>query len=118
MVPHAVLGFLVSRRRSKFIANFPEAIDLMVRGLRSVLPVTESIRTAGEEIVDPVGSELRRVTDSVRLGAKLEEALWDCPRPRDHQAHNLYPVGSVHLSDTGGTLAENTHQPPAVHLQP
>ena len=67
MLPHAVIGFLMRRRRNKFIAYFPEAIDLMVRGLRSGLPITESIRTAGEEILDPVGIELRRITDSVRL---------------------------------------------------
>ncbi|HEY9547871.1 MAG TPA: type II secretion system F family protein [Kiloniellaceae bacterium] len=106
MVPHAVLGFLVSRRRSKFIANFPEAIDLMVRGLRSGLPVTESIRTAGEEIVDPVGTELRRVTDSVRLGAKLEEALWDCSRRLDIQEFNFFTVALAIQSETGGNLAE------------
>src|SRR3546814_16143469 len=106
MVPHAVLGFLVSRRRSKFIANFPEAIDLMVRGLRSGLPVTESIRTAGEEIVDPVGTELRRVTDSVRPGAKLADALRACSRRLDIQAFNLFTVALAAQSETGGHPAD------------
>lgn len=106
MLPHLVVGFLVARRRSRFVANFPEAIDLMVRGLRSGLPITESIRTAGEEIVDPVGTELRRVTDAVRLGAKLEEALWDCSRRLNIQEFNFFTVALAIQSETGGNLAE------------
>lgn len=106
MLPHATVGFLVSRRRTKFIAYFPEAIDLMVRGLRSGLPITESIRTAGSEIADPVGIELRRITDSVRLGAKLEEALWECSRRLDIQEFNFFTVALAIQSETGGNLAE------------
>src|SRR3546814_737098 len=106
MLPHATLGFLVGRRRNRFIDRFPEAIDLMVRGLRSGLPITESIRAAGQEIVDPVGIELRRITDAVRLGAKLEEALWDCSRRLDIQEFNFFTVALAIQSETGGNLAE------------
>ena len=106
MLPHMVLAFLVSRRRNKFIDNFPEAIDLMVRGLRSGLPITESIRTAGQEIIDPVGLELRRVTDAVRLGAKLDEALWDCSKRLNIQEFNFFTVALSIQSETGGNLAE------------
>lgn len=106
MLPHAIVGFLVVRRRNKFIAHFPEAIDLMVRGLRSGLPISESIRTAGTEIVDPVGQELRHITDSVRLGEKLEEALWDCSRRLDIQEFNFFTVALNIQSETGGNLAE------------
>lgn len=106
MLPHLVLAFLVARRRNKFVANFPEAIDLMVRGLRSGLPITESIRSAGDEIIDPVGIELRRVTDSVRLGAKLEEALWECSRRLNIQEFNFFTVALAIQAETGGNLAE------------
>ncbi len=106
LLPHAVVGFLVSRRRNKFIANFPEAIDLMVRGLRSGLPITESIRTAGAEIVAPVGTELQNVTDSVRLGAKLEEALWETSRRLVIQEFNFFTIALAIQSETGGNLAE------------
>ncbi|MEQ8357708.1 MAG: type II secretion system F family protein [Kiloniellaceae bacterium] len=106
MLPHAVIGFLMRRRRNKFIAYFPEAIDLMVRGLRSGLPITESIRTAGEEILDPVGIELRRITDSVRLGSKLDEALWDCSRRLGIQEFKFFTVALSIQSETGGNLAE------------
>jgi len=106
MYPHMVVGFLVARRRNKFIAHFPEAIDLMVRGLRSGLPITESMRTAGDEIVAPVGTELRRITDSVRLGAKLDEALWDTSKRMNIQEFNFFTVALSIQSETGGNLAE------------
>ena len=106
MLPHATVGFLVSRRRTKFIANFPDAIDLMVRGLRSGLPITESIRTAGAEVPDPVGIELRRITDSVRLGAQLEEAMWETSRRLDLQEFNFFTVALAIQAETGGNLAE------------
>jgi tight adherence protein B len=101
-----VVGFLVARRRNRFIAYFPEAIDLMVRGLRSGLPITESIRTAGDEIPDPVGNELRRITDSIRLGAKLDEALWDTSKRLNIQEFNFFTVALSIQSETGGNLAE------------
>ncbi|MGF1629427.1 MAG: type II secretion system F family protein [Kiloniellaceae bacterium] len=106
MLPHATIGFLVSRRRNKFIAHFPEAIDLMVRGLRSGLPITESIRTAGTEIEDPVGYELRHITDSVRLGEKLDGALWDSSRRLNIQEFDFFTVALNIQSETGGNLAE------------
>ena len=56
-LPHIVVGILISRRVKKFLGDFPEAIDLIIRGLRSGLPVPESIRIVGQEIGGPVGTE-------------------------------------------------------------
>ncbi len=106
MFPHAGLSFLMARRRNRFIAHFPEAIDLMVRGLRSGLPITESIKTAGEEIADPVGAELTGITDSVLLGEKLEAALWDTSKRLNIQEFNFFTVALAIQSETGGNLAE------------
>lgn len=106
MLPHLCLSFLIARRRNRFIAHFPEAIDLMTRGLKSGLPITESIKTAGDEIPDPVGSELTRVTDSVLLGEQLDEALWEASRRLDIQEFNFFTVALAIQSETGGNLAE------------
>lgn len=106
MLPHAGLSLLIIRRRNKFIAHFSEAIDLMVRGLRSGLPITESIKTAGDEIVDPVGTELTRITDSIRLGETLEDSLWDASKRLDIQEFNFFTVALAIQSETGGNLAE------------
>lgn len=106
MLPHLGLSFLIVRRRNRFIAHFPEAIDLMTRGLKSGLPISESIKTAGTEIADPVGTELTHITDSVLLGEKLEEALWDASRRLNIQEFNFFTVALAIQSETGGNLAE------------
>ncbi len=106
MLPHLGLTFLIRRRRNRFIAHFPEAIDLMVRGLKSGLPITESIKAAGSEIPDPVGTELSRITDTVRLGESLEDALWDASKRLDIQEFNFFTVALAIQSETGGNLAE------------
>jgi tight adherence protein B len=105
-IPHKVVGMMVSRRLKKFTSLFPEAIDLIVRGLKSGLPVTESIRTVGTEIADPIGIEFRRVTDSVTLGKSLEEALWDAAARLDTPEFKFFIVSLSIQRETGGNLAE------------
>ncbi len=105
-VPHLAIGFMAKRRQSKFLSFFPDAIDLMVRGLKSGLPIGESIKTAGEEVPDPVGFELRRVTDAVRLGSKLEEVLKETAERVDIQDFRFFTVSLAIQSETGGNLAE------------
>jgi len=105
-LPHMVIGAMAARRQNKFVENFPDAIDLMVRGLKSGLPIGESIKTAGNEIPDPVGLELRRVTDAVRMGTKLEDALWDTSSRIELQDFKFFTVSLAIQSETGGNLSE------------
>ena len=105
-LPHIVTGLLAKRRQAKFIANFPEAIDLMTRGLKSGLPIVESIKTAGQEVPNPVGSELRRVTDVVRLGNKLEDELAETSDRLALQEFKFFTISLAIQNETGGNLAE------------
>ncbi len=105
-LPHLVIGFLGKRRQNAFIANFPEAIDLMTRGLKSGLPITESIKVAGEEVPNPVGIELRKVSDAVRLGSKLEDVLWETSTRLGLQEFKFFTIALSIQSETGGNLTE------------
>jgi len=105
-LPHMVVGTMGTNRQNKFIELFPDAIDLMVRGLKSGLPINESIKTAGEEVPNPVGQELSRVTDAVRMGTKLEDALWDTSERLDLQDFKFFTVSLAIQSETGGNLSE------------
>lgn len=105
-LPHLVVGWLVARRDARFTALFPEAIDLMVRGLRSGLPVTETIAASGREMGDPVGPEFRRIADSVRLGQTLEDALWDAAKRIDTAEFKFFVISLSVQKETGGNLAE------------
>lgn len=105
-LPHLVVGWMVARRNNRFTALFPEAIDLMVRGLRSGLPVTETIAASGREMGDPVGPEFRRIADSVRLGQTLEDALWDAAKRIDTAEYKFFVISLSVQKETGGNLAE------------
>lgn len=105
-LPHVFLNFRIARRRNKFVELFPDAIDLMVRGIKAGLPITESIKTAGEEISDPVGSELKRVTDGLRVGRQLDEILWESSRRLNMQEFDFFTIALSIQAETGGNLAE------------
>jgi tight adherence protein B len=106
ILPHMAVGVLAQRRLNKFLALFPDAIDLIVRGLRSGLPVTESIATVGQEVGEPLGGEFRRVTDAVRVGAELEEAMWEVARRIDLPEFKYLIITLSIQRETGGNLAE------------
>ncbi len=105
-LPHFVVGFMIGRRRGKFISLFPEGIDLMVRGLKSGLPITESIKTVSTEIADPVGVEFKRVVEQLALGKPLEEAMWLAAQRLDSPEFRFFVVSLSVQRETGGNLAE------------
>lgn len=106
VVPHFVIGFLVNRRRGKFSKLFPDAIGLMVRGLKAGLPVVESMLVVGREVANPVGEEFRRVGDQVRLGQGIEESLWAVAKRISLPEFNFLVITLAIQRETGGNLAE------------
>ncbi len=104
--PQFILIYLTKRRQNKFLNLFPDAIDLMVRGLKAGLPITESIKNAGEEISNPVGSELTIVTHGVKIGGKLPEELEKAQHRLGIQEFQFFTVALSIQSETGGNLAE------------
>lgn len=105
-LPHIAIGFLISRRIKRFLADFPEAIELIIRGLRSGLPVPESIRIVGQEFDGPVGTEFALISDRIRFGQTLEDALWDAVGRIDLPDFKFFVVSLSVQRETGGNLAE------------
>lgn len=105
-VPHMATGFMAARRVHAFLESFPEAIDLIVRGLRSGLPVIESIVTVGKELPDPIGTEFRRIAAAVHLGRSLDEALWEVADRLDTPEFKFFIIAMAIQRETGGNLAE------------
>lgn len=106
MLPHWIFGYLGNRRVNKFIKNFPEAIELLCRGLRAGLPITESIITVGSDSPEPVGKEFRGVADAVRIGRTIEEGLWDVAKRIDLPDFKFLIIAISIQRETGGNLAE------------
>jgi len=105
-IPHLVVGFLGRRRQKIFTEQFPEAIDLIVRGLRSGLPAIESINAVGREMDKPIGVEFKTIGDAVRFGQTLEEALTDAIPRIDTAEFKFFVVALAVQRETGGNLAE------------
>jgi hypothetical protein len=99
-------GRMGKKRVAAFIKLFPEAIDLMVRALRSGLPISDAIINAGQEIGDPVGVELRTIESGMRLGRELDELLWDIAKRIDVPEFRFFIIALSVQRETGGNLAE------------
>lgn len=106
LLPHLIVNRMMKKRIDRFIKLFPDAIELMVRGLKSGLPVTETIKNCGTEIDDPVGIEFRRMSDNIRLGKTLDEALWDASKVLDTPDFKFFVISLAVQKETGGNLAE------------
>ena len=105
-LPHFVVGFLIKRRVGKFKASFPDAIELLVRGLRSGLPVTETIGVVAKEIGGPVGEEFQKVVDRIKIGQTMEDALDESAKRMETPEFKFFCITLAIQRETGGNLAE------------
>jgi tight adherence protein B len=105
-LPQIALQQQINRRLKKFVTLMPEALDLIVRGIRSGLPASEALKTIADEIDDPVGTEFRQVTDQMRIGVALDEAMWAAARRLGIAEFNFLVISLSIQQETGGNLAE------------
>lgn len=105
-LPHMVVGFLINRRTNQFINKFPDGIELLVRGLRSGLPVTETLSIVSSEVPGPVGYEFKTVIDRIKVGKTMEDALQDTADKLGISEFNFFTITLAIQRETGGNLAE------------
>ncbi len=101
-----VINFMIKRREKKFITTFPDAIDLMVRGIKSGLPLTQTIQSIANEIDGPVGVEFTKVADSIKLGTDMVDALQVRAERLDIPELKFFCIALSIQKETGGNLAE------------
>jgi tight adherence protein B len=104
--PHFITGKMIQRRVAKFTSSFPDAIELMVRGLRSGLPITETLGIVASEIQGPVGVEFRMVSDKMKIGKTMEAALQDTADRLGTPEFQFFVITLAIQRETGGNLAE------------
>ncbi|CAN5246473.1 hypothetical protein BH24PSE1_BH24PSE1_07460 [soil metagenome] len=105
-LPHFVVGKLINRRINKFNSNFPDAIELMVRGLRSGLPISETLGVVASEVGGPVGIEFRAVADRMKIGRTMEAALQETADRLGTPEFQFFVITLAIQRETGGNLAE------------
>lgn len=105
-LPRFILGFLLKRRMKKFLSEFPNALDIMVRSIKSGLPLNDAMRLIAMEGQEPVKSEFRRIIEAQQLGISIPDA---CAR-----MHATIPLQEVKFfaivigiqAQAGGNLSE------------
>jgi tight adherence protein B len=105
-IPKFVIGYLIKRRLKKFIASFPDAIDIIVRGVRSGLTVGECLNIIGTESPDPVGPEFRLVNEAIKMGQPMADALQRMSDRLPSPEFRYFTIVLGTQQSTGGNLAE------------
>jgi len=72
-LPRWVLGFMKARREKKFTNEFANAIDVVVRSVRSGLPTNEALKIVARESPEPLGGEFNRLVEGMKVGVTLEQ---------------------------------------------
>lgn len=105
-VPHLAIGILGDRRVREFVVLFPDALDLIVRGLRSGLPVGESFKVVTSEVGEPVSPVFAQISERIKLGVPMEQALQDAANQLQSTEFNFF-ITTINLQrETGGNLGE------------
>lgn len=105
-LPRWVVGFLAKRRMKKFTADFADAIDVIVRGIKSGLPVHDCLKIISKEMGAPLGPEFQRLVENIGMGLSLEQSLEKMyERMPTPELRFLAIVISIQAK-TGGNLAE------------
>jgi tight adherence protein B len=79
---------------------------LVVRGIRSGLPLSESVKNIASEMPDPLKTEFGIITDAMKLGEQIEVAMWTCANRLDIPEMKFFVIALAIQKETGGNLAE------------
>lgn len=106
LLPLLVLKIKRGRRQKKFGAQFPDALDIIVRSLRAGHPVPVAISMVAREMPDPIGSEFGVVADEITYGADLETGMRNLYFRIGQDDLPLFVTAVAIQSSTGGNLGE------------
>jgi tight adherence protein B len=106
ILPWLYVKRAVAKRMKRFIKQLPEALELMVRGVRAGLPVTESFQLVANEMEAPIADEFGSIVDAIKLGQNLDVALWDTEKRLPIAEWRFFIVSLAIQRETGGNLAE------------
>jgi tight adherence protein B len=105
-LPRWVLGFIRKRRQNVFLNDFADAIDVMVRGLKAGLPVSEALKIIASESSPPVGPEFAEVVEGQRVGISIDQGIERMAERMPLAEVNFLAIVMAIQSKTGGNLSE------------
>jgi tight adherence protein B len=104
--PRWLLGYLCKRRQNVFLNDFADAIDVMVRGLKAGLPVSEAMKIISTEQGPPVGPEFMEVVEGQRVGISIDQGIERMVDRMPLPEVNFLGIVMAIQSKTGGNLSE------------
>jgi tight adherence protein B len=105
-LPRWVLGFLGKSRTTKFTEAFADAVDIIVRGIKSGLPVHDCLKIIGKECPEPLAGEFRTLTENVAMGVPMDAALEKMYERMPTNELRFFSIVLAIQQKTGGNLAE------------
>jgi tight adherence protein B len=105
-VPNFLLARLRARRINKFVAIFPTALDIVVRGVKAGLPLADTLRIIANETPEPVRSEFRKIVEAQALGLPLQEAVEKMAHRVPVSETNFFSIVIGIQTKAGGNLSE------------
>ena len=105
-LPRWLVGFLGKRRVKKYTEEFPNAIDVIVRGVKSGLPVHDCLKIIANESPAPLGPEFRRLVENVGMGMTLDQALEKSYERMPTSELRFFTIVLAIQQKAGGNLAE------------
>lgn len=104
--PRWLLGFLFKRRMKKFIVEFPNAVDVIIRGVKAGLPLGDCIRVIASKSAEPVRSEFRRIVEGQAIGMSVAESVEKLPENIPIPEASFFSIVINLQSKSGGNLSE------------
>lgn len=106
LLPHFYVNFARKKRLQKFSDEFPNAVDVIVRGVKAGLPLVDCLKVIASEAAEPVASEFREIVEDQTLGMPLAEAVGRLPERIPLAESNFFAIVITIQSRTGGSLSE------------
>ncbi|HEY3799211.1 MAG TPA: type II secretion system F family protein [Caulobacteraceae bacterium] len=104
--PQWILDFLAKRRTKKFTSHFSDAMDIIVRGIKSGLPVHDCLKIIGKESPEPLAGEFRRLIENIAMGMTLDQGLDKLYEHMPTAEVRFFAIVMNIQQKTGGNLAE------------
>ena len=105
-LPFWVLSILKKRRESRFLDQFPDAVDVIVRGIKAGLPLLDSLRLIAAEAQEPVRSEFRSIIETQTIGIPIGEACLKLYERMPLPEANFFGIVVSIQQRAGGNLSE------------
>ena len=105
-LPRWIVGFLAKRRCAKFSSHFADAIDVIVRGIKSGLPVHDCLKIIARESPEPVASEFARMVENVGMGMSMDQSLEKMFERMPTPELRFFTIVLAIQQKTGGNLSE------------